>query len=463
MSDLKKLVAQFMSELAKFEATTAQEPIAADEFSSEELADLTKIRNMGAKIRTKMAAAAKPNTEIPKLEAVPFPQPEEMPQMTEAGNDETRTKGGGGKTKPKKEEQNNDAPATSATCFVYEKITWKLNIEGCVPETIIYEASSKIKETVTVKLGEEEPKIWKKLLPYNSLLYKSDGSNTGTISAQIVGKSKDGSVHAYTEVFEIPNADKCYDLTVEVRWFGDGEKEFPIMINGKTDDDKGKPSYWSVSLLEEIYDETGADFSKEHTQSAEFVDGDMGFFPAERTKQGKLKAAKDAFGIFDKLKRDPNTGKIVQKIQIYTHSRGSAFGNGYLDELKHQIEIYHKKHNDIFADVSHVVDIVLDMDAHQSPYIHKKKANHPNIAIAHGNGIADANETGDVLGIDRYAPHAYWETAESKIPSHGNGTFSHEVDAILDQHNRNEFSQNPDKYEGFDKIFHDAEIQKPKE
>jgi hypothetical protein len=30
-------------------------------------------------------------------------------------------------------------------------------------------------------------------------------------------------------------------------------------------------------------------------------------------------------------------------------------------------------------------------------------------------------------------------------------------------HNHNGFSENPYKYEGFDKLFHDAEVQKPKE
>lgn len=447
MSDLKKLVAQFMSELAKFEATTAQAPIAADEFSPEELADLTKVRNMGAKIRAKIAATAKPNAEIPKLEAVPFPQPEDSPQMTEAGNDGVQTRGGGGKTKPKKEEH------IVANLLKSETHLWKMNIEGGLPETITFECAGD-KKAVPVILGEEEPKIWKNVYA-PAFFSKKDGFTS--VVATVTGRTKAQQPFTQTHKYDIPNKGMSIDLTVEIRWFGDGEKEFAILVNGASNDEYGgKPSYWGINLLEKIKDETGADFSDSHTPSAEFIDGepgcalclgDMDATPSGRAEKGVAKAKSEAFGIFDKLKRDPNSGKIIQKIQMYTHSKGSAFGDGYIDELKRQAQIYHKKHDNIFADINHLIDIVIDLDAHQSPHIHKEKDTYPNIAVAHGNGIADANQTGDVIGFDRLGR----TEPATLLGGHGNDSFTSELDIILDQHNKNEFSKNSDKYEGFDR------------
>ena len=48
---------------------------------------------------------------------------------------------------------------------------------------------------------------------------------------------------------------------------------------------------------------------------------------------GRIQASEDWNTILSKLKRDPKTGKIIEKIQIYTHSRGAAFGQGYTEQL----------------------------------------------------------------------------------------------------------------------------------
>ena len=65
--------------------------------------------------------------------------------------------------------------------------------------------------------------------------------------------------------------------------------------------------------------------------------------------------------ILSKLERD-ESGKIIEKIQIYTHSRGAAFGIGYTKRLLEMIS----KYADQFADPSNVVDFVLNMAQHQS-------------------------------------------------------------------------------------------------
>lgn len=44
---------------------------------------------------------------------------------------------------------------------------------------------------------------------------------------------------------------------------------------------------------------------------------------------GSLLAYGDWQSILSKLAKDEKTGKITEKIQIYTHSRGAAFGGAY--------------------------------------------------------------------------------------------------------------------------------------
>ena len=345
------------------------------------------------------------------------------------------------------------------TCFVYEKITWKLNIEGIIPDHIEYKVSSEITEKVLIKLGDEEPKIWRKELKHNSLTYKSDGSNTGFIDANIGGKNKDGVYRSYSERFEIPNADKCYDLTVEARWFGDGEKEFPVLINGKTTIEEAKRPYWEnvPAVADKIKDETGSDFNADNSM---FIDGnmsektthwgwvDLAFSAEERVKEGTEEAKKQASVIFAKLKKDPNTGKITQRIQVYTHSRGSVYGNSFITQLQAEID----KNADLFADPKNVIDIVIHLDPHQPEYINIKPANHPTSALDHENSLLG--------GIDKIAGdvHAMELLDENTVKtgygeSHKLYTYTEELDKALDQHNKNTQENAPDKYNGFSEVF----------
>lgn len=435
MSDLKKLVAQFMSELEKFEATTTQEPITADEFSPEELADLSKFRQMAKKVRAKIAANTTANTKNPKLDTVSIPQPEETLPMTEAANDKAQTKA----------EDNN-----------FGMKVLKLDIEGCMPRVVIFEtANGKELGKITIKPGDEEPFRWtikldpKELFTAGPITVENAGKLK--IIARIQGVTKEQEIIRQRQVisFEHLVSTTFYQtFTVETRWFGDGEKEFAILANGLAFGSGGTPDYWDIKILEKIKDETGADLSAARTNSAQFINGNRASDVQTRTKQGAEQARSEAFGIFDKLKRDPKTGKIVQRIQLYTHSKGAAFGDGYIDELKIQARKYHETHDNIFADIDHLIDIVIDLDAHQSWGIHKENDNYPNIALAHGNGIADANQTGDLMGFDR-SP----SMVRGFIVEHGNDTFLEELDMVLDQHNKNEFSENPDKYEGFEHLF----------
>lgn len=75
-----------------------------------------------------------------------------------------------------------------------------------------------------------------------------------------------------------------------------------------------------------------------------------------------MEAKKDFNKILSMLERDPKTNKVIEKIQIYTHSRGGAFGAGYTDALLELI----KNNADQFANPNNVIDYVLNLAPHQS-------------------------------------------------------------------------------------------------
>lgn len=155
----------------------------------------------------------------------------------------------------------------------------------------------------------------------------------------------------------------------------DKDGELPILINGKTssDSERGSEKYWSAEVIETI---KGSGIANPGGQM-HYVDGNRGWnrynrksFPSKtlahsasaRVVGGKLAAKEDWKSILSKLERDPDTGKIVEKIQIYTHSRGGAFGVGYTEQLLKLI----KENSDLFADASNVIDFVLNLAPHQS-------------------------------------------------------------------------------------------------
>ena len=161
----------------------------------------------------------------------------------------------------------------------------------------------------------------------------------------------------------------------------DKDGELPILINGRVADgdlDRANPSYWTQSIINTI---KGSGVPNPGGQF-HYVDGDryaaQSFFgdwsvkkggylggntPTNRMQAGRMAMDDTEFNsILSKLARDPKTGKIIEKIQIYTHSRGAAFGAGYTERLLQKI----KEHASEFADSNNVVDFVFNMAPHQS-------------------------------------------------------------------------------------------------
>jgi RHS repeat-associated protein len=177
----------------------------------------------------------------------------------------------------------------------------------------------------------------------------------------------------------------CYNNPIK---FKDPDGQLAILINGRVPDEsqRGNATYWDPGIIDAIKN-SGIPYSS----NIAFVDGDrfrrhewygsngdydewgsvqngtfmQGNNPNGRRNAGYEIGKKDFQSILEKLARDPKSGKIIEKIQIYTHSRGAAFGTGYVDALLEMI----RKNSDQFSDPNSVIDFVYNMAAHQSDFL----------------------------------------------------------------------------------------------
>ena len=160
----------------------------------------------------------------------------------------------------------------------------------------------------------------------------------------------------------------------------DKDGELPILINGKTmnDNERADVSYWTASIVNTIknsgianpggevhYVDGNRGHSWHHSVGGHATQYDNSIPPSRRAQGGRYAADGDWKTILSKLARDPETGKIIEKIQIYTHSRGAAFGIGYTERLLELI----KENSSQFADAGNVIDFVYNMAPHQSDFL----------------------------------------------------------------------------------------------
>ncbi len=218
--------------------------------------------------------------------------------------------------------------------------------------------------------------------------------------------------------------------------FIDKDGELPIYIGGKTSNDSERNSrtYWDAQLLATI---AGSGIPNPgHTSM--FVDGNRYLynfagtkevrhsgFTEGQTAEGRRNAGyevgkSDFKKILSQLERDPKTGKITEKIQIYTHSRGAAFGAGYTEALLEMI----KQNSDEFADAVNEIDYVLNMAPHQSDAIDSPKGSN-SFSIDHTWDMLSGDDMGNNIGFKT--------NTKSGSPglSHQNKTFSKEVGAFI--------------------------------
>ena len=221
--------------------------------------------------------------------------------------------------------------------------------------------------------------------------------------------------------------------------------KFPILINGRVsnDSERGNPTYWSRNIREIIKRRTGYNYSK-----FKYVDGDRGIFPNTRKTEGLKQGKADAISIYNKLKESIKDGMITEQLQVFSHSRGSAFSNGYTQGLTSEIIKLAKKDNIGFAyGEKSIIEYSVNLAPHQSNYIHYPNTGAININVSHYGDLLSGNDaTGNVINI---------HSIGLGIDQHGNDTYSTELNFILETLNgRNNSNIKEDlrnKYNHYDK------------
>ncbi len=204
--------------------------------------------------------------------------------------------------------------------------------------------------------------------------------------------------------------------------------EFPILINGKVSDDseRGDDSYWNNDLLATISRETGYGY-----EDFKYVDGDHGMWSKSRKNAGTAKGKSDALAVWEKMKgyRDDN-GRVTEQLQFFTHSRGSVFGAAYMESLKKEVAVLAKSEGIDFAyNVEDMIVYSVNMGPHQSNSLNYPESGAVNVNVSHFKDILSGNDAkGDVINIHSNAI----DDSDDVILEHGNGTFTEELEGILE-------------------------------
>lgn len=220
--------------------------------------------------------------------------------------------------------------------------------------------------------------------------------------------------------------------------FIDKDGELPIYINGRvtSSSQRGDASYWNYQLLRTVANSGIPNPGGEY----HFVDGDRylytnpvdysssvvngtyfnGHSADQRRDAGYIIGKSDFKNILAKLAKDPKTGKYTEKIQIYTHSRGAAFGAGYTEALLEMI----KQNASLFADAEHEIDFIYNMAPHQSNYITEP---------AGVSGYSQDHKWDPLSGNDMLGLMAAFTSNEggNLLAQHNNETFIKDIGAFL--------------------------------
>ena len=204
----------------------------------------------------------------------------------------------------------------------------------------------------------------------------------------------------------------------------DSTGKFPILINGRVsnDSERGNPTYWSRNIREIIKRRTGYNYSK-----FKYVDGDRGIFPNTRKTEGLKQGKADAISIYNKLKESIKDGMITEQLQVFSHSRGSAFSNGYTQGLTSEIIKLAKKDNIGFAyGEKSIIEYSVNLAPHQSNSLFYEKSGTTNINISHYGDLLSGNDAkGNVINIHSQPPSRMKD-------QHGNATHNKELNMVLE-------------------------------
>jgi RHS repeat-associated protein len=163
-------------------------------------------------------------------------------------------------------------------------------------------------------------------------------------------------------------------------------------------------SYWGQAFV----DKTKAHFGDNNVK---FVDGDQGGNPIERYNAGYNQGKAAAVDIIKNLQRDEN-GNIVESVNMISHSKGSEYGDGYIDAIREEMEKEKADGTIKYAPGVEPIGLVIHNAPHQSDAIYVKPSTTTTISVSHeGDPLSDDDARGDILNImtkkaDRTSPLA---------------------------------------------------------
>ena len=206
--------------------------------------------------------------------------------------------------------------------------------------------------------------------------------------------------------------------------FIDPTGEFPILINGKVSNDSERASltYWSSNILNTISDKTGYNINQ-----FMYVDGDKSIWAYYRANLGRDFAKTQALAIYNRLKESVKDGKITEQLQVFTHSRGSAYGQGYMEGLRKEIISLAKADGLYFSyGADNLIEYSVNLAPHQSNSLFYEKSGTTNINISHYGDLLSGNDAkGNVINIHSQPPSRMKD-------QHGNATHNKELNMVLE-------------------------------
>jgi hypothetical protein len=228
-----------------------------------------------------------------------------------------------------------------------------------------------------------------------------------------------------------------YGLNSPIRTI-DEDGQFPILINGNTgsDNERASPTYWDKKNLNTISARTGykmgASFNGSSASNSKFsgdfffVDGNKGWGAGTRRTAGVAQAKVDAQDVWNKMKETMKDGKVTEQLQVVTHSRGSAYGEGYMAQMTVEIQKLAEKEGVGFAyDKNNIVEYSVNLAPHQSNSINYGNSGAKNVNISHvGDPLSGNDATGNVVNVESIPE-------EDSFDQHGNGTYNTELNSVL--------------------------------
>ena len=146
----------------------------------------------------------------------------------------------------------------------------------------------------------------------------------------------------------------------------------------------------------------------------------------KRTRLGKSYAKTHASTIYSKLKASAKDGQITEQLQVFTHSRGSAYGEGYMEGLRDEIVKLAKADDLGFAyGEENLIEYSVNLAPHQSNSLNYEESGINNVNVSHHGDILSGNDAnGNVINI-------HSQTPIPGLDQHGNATYNTELNMIL--------------------------------